>query len=380
MRFSRTWIIAAAALAVGSFGIGKAIVARKAEQTALTQSNGQTQGMLALAAGDTITLVETPYVRSVAISGNVKAVNSAVIKAKVSGEVMSLAVREGERVKEDQPVAKLDAQDGQSRLDQARQQAGAAKAQWQIAKRTLENNQALMGQGFISKNALDTSVSNEAANRATWEAARSSVKLARKAVDDTTLTSPISGMVAKRYVEVGERVNVDAKVLEVVDLSEVEIEASLKPEDVALIPKGTSGSVQVDGLSDPIEAKVARINPSASAGTRAITVYLSLKPHQALRQGLFANGQLELSRATALVLPRGAIRRRADGNFVQVVRNGEIVHQTVMLGAEGQLASDLNQTVVEIKTGLKPGDQVLRESLGLVKSGSKVVAAQASKG
>jgi hypothetical protein len=101
-------------------------------------------------------------------------------------------------------------------------------------------------------------------------------------------------------------------------------------------------------------------------------VYLSLEAQDGLRQGLFANGQLELQRATALVLPRGAVRRRADGNFVQVLRDGHVLHQAVTLGAEGQLASDLNQAVVEIKTGLKPGEQVLRESLGLVKSGSKV--------
>jgi len=135
---------------------------------------------------------------------------------------------------------------------------------------------------------------------------------------------------------------------------------------------GTRGTVQVEGMSEPIAAKVARINPSAAQGTRAITVYLSLHAHEGLRQGLFANGQLELSRSNALLLPRGAVRRRADGNFVQVVRDGQVLHQAVTLGAEGQLASDLNQSVVEIKTGLQPGEQVLRESLGLVKAGSKV--------
>lgn len=372
MKLSRPLIIAAVALGLGSVSIGRAIMARKAEQASLTTTTATEQGTLALAAGDTLPAVQAPFVRSVAISGNVKAVNSVVIKARVSGEIRSISVREGEQIKHGQLLATLDTEDAQSRLDQARQQADAAKAQWQIAKRNLENNQALVTQGFISKIALDTSVSNEAAAKSTWQAAQSAVKLARKAKEDTQLSSPISGQVSKRYVEVGERVNVDAKLLEVVNLSKVEIEASLKPEDVALIEVGTRGTVQVEGLSEPIAAKVARINPSAAQGTRAITVYLSLHAQESLRQGLFANGQLELSRSNGLLLPRGAVRRRADGNFVQVVRGGQVVHQAVTLGAEGQLASDLNQSVVEIKTGLQAGEQVLRESLGLVKSGSKV--------
>jgi RND family efflux transporter MFP subunit len=381
MRLSRPLIITVVALGLGGLGIGRAILARKAEQTSLTAASATVQGSLSLAHGDTLPAVEAPFVRSVAISGNVKAVHSAVIKARVSGEVQSIAVREGEHVKRGQVLATLDTQDNQSRLEQARQQADAAKAQWQIAKRTLENNQALMAQGFISKIALDTSASNEAANKATWLAAKQAVKLARKGMEDTQLSTPISGLISKRYVEAGERINVDAKLLEVVDLSKLEIEASLKPEDVALIEPGTRGTVTVDGLNEPVAVRVARINPSATPGTRAIAVYLSLKAQDGLRQGLFANGQLELQRATALVLPRGTVRRRSDGNFVQVVRDGQVLHQAVTLGAEGQLASDLNQGVVEIKTGLKPGEQVLRESLGLVKSGSKVtVPSVANKG
>lgn len=372
MKFSRPLIVAVVVLVLGGLGIGRAILARKAEQADLTSTTAQVQGSLTLAPGDTLAAVQAPFVRSVAISGNVKAVNSVVIKARVPGEIRSLAVREGEQVKRGQLLATLDTQDAQSRLDQARQQADAAKAQWQIAKRNLENNQALVAQGFISRSALDTAIANEAGAKATWEAAKSAVKLARKAKQDTQLSSPISGLVAKRHVEVGERVNVDAKLLEVVNLSKVEMEASLKPEDVALIRVGTRGTVQVEGLSEPIGATVARINPSAAPGTRAITVYLSLQAHEGLRQGLFANGQLELSRSNALVLPRGAVRRRADGTFVQVVRQGEVVHQAVTLGAEGQLASDLTQSVVEVRSGLQAGERVLRESLGLVKAGSKV--------
>lgn len=383
MKRSRAWLVGTVVLAVSVLGIGRTIMNRKAEQAQLTQAQPQSVGSLALNASDLVQAQRAELVRTVSISGNIQAIDSVVIKARVPGEVLALSVREGDSVQQGQVLIKLDTRDQQARLEQAQQQAAAAKAQWAITQRTLENNQALVAQGFISRNALDTSVSSATAAKSTWQAAQAAVDLARKAVEDTRLSTPIKGMVAKQYVQVGERVNVDARLLDVVDLSRVELQASLRPEDVTQVRVGTRGQIRVDGLSQPIEAKVARINPSAAPGTRAVTVYLSLKPHEALRQGLFANGQLELARTTSLVLPRGVIRQRTNGSYVQLVRQGKVVHQAVTLGAEGQLASDQTLAVVEIRSGLDGGESVLKESLGLVKEGADVVitpsAASAAK-
>ncbi len=367
-------------LIVCVLGIGRTIMNRKAEQAHLTQAQNELAGRLALSASDLVQAQRAEWVRTVSISGNIQAIDSVVIKARVPGEVVTLSVREGDAVQQGQVLIKLDPRDQQARLEQALQQAAAAQAQWAISQRTLENNQALVAQGFISRNALDTSVSSAMAAKSTWQAAQAAVDLARKAVEDTRLSTPIKGMVAKQYVQVGERVNVDARLLDVVDLSRVELQASLRPEDVTQVRVGTHAQVRVDGLSQPIEAQVARINPSAAPGTRAVTVYLALKPHEALRQGLFANGQLELTRAPSLVLPRSVIRQRTSGSYVQLVRQGKVAHQAVTLGAEGQLASNQTLSVVEIRSGLDGGESVLKESLGLVKEGADVVITPAAKG
>lgn len=380
MKRSRAWLVGTVVLIVCALGIGRTIMNRKAEQARLTQSQNEPAGRQTLSASDLVQAQRAEWVRTVGISGNIQAIDSVVIKARVPGEVVTLSVREGDAVQQGQVLIKLDPRDQQARLEQALQQAAAAKAQWAISQRTLENNQALVAQGFISRNALDTSVSSATAAKSTWQAAQAAVDLARKAVEDTRLSTPIKGMVAKQYVQVGERVNVDARLLDVVDLSRVELQASLRPEDITQVRVGTRGQIRVDGLSQPIEAQVARINPSAAPGTRAVTVYLSLKPHEALRQGLFANGQLELARATSLILPRSVIRQRTNGSYVQLVRQGKVVHQAVTLGAEGQLASDQTLAVVEVRSGLDGGESILKESLGLVKEGAEVVITPAAKG
>jgi len=380
MKRSRAWLVGTVVLIVCALGIGRTIMNRKAEQARLTQSQNEPAGRQTLSASDLVQAQRAEWVRTVGISGNIQAIDSVVIKARVPGEVVTLSVREGDAVQQGQVLIKLDPRDQQARLEQAQQQAAAAKAQWAISQRTLENNQALVAQGFISRNALDTSVSSATAAKSTWQAAQAAVDLARKAVEDTRLSTPIKGMVAKQYVQVGERVNVDARLLDVVDLSRVELQASLRPEDITQVRVGTRGQIRVDGLKQPIEAQVARINPSAAPGTRAVTVYLSLKPHEALRQGLFANGQLELARATSLILPRSVIRQRTNGSYVQLVRQGKVVHQAVTLGAESQLASDQTLAVVEVRSGLDGGESILKESLGLVKEGAEVVITPAAKG
>ncbi|HET6789789.1 MAG TPA: efflux RND transporter periplasmic adaptor subunit, partial [Aquabacterium sp.] len=357
-------------------GIARAILHRKAEQASITQTAQSTQrGQLDVTAADWVVAERAPLIRTIELSGSIRAVNSVLVKARVSGELQSLTVREGDAVRQGQLIGRIDAQDYQSRLEQARQQAASAQAQWQIAQRALDNNQALVAQGFISRNALDTSESNAAAARANLQAAEAATAVARKALADTQLHSPISGLVSQQFVQAGERVSPDARVVEVVDLSRLELEAALQAQDVAQVHVGTPGTLSVEGLSaTPITATVARINPSAEPGTRAVMVYLTVAPHPALRQGLFARGHLDLGRVDSVVLPRSAVRQGTSGAFVQIVRQGKVVHQRVQLGAEGVLARSPDTPMVAVTQGLTAGERVLRESLGLLREGTLIVS------
>ena len=361
------WIVPLLVVLALVVGVLRALDKRRNEQAAAAPARETLA--LDLAPGDVVTARRSALARTLEVSGGLKAVNSAVVKAKVAAELRTLTVREGDRVKAGQVIGQLDTVELDWRLRQAEQAAASARAQFGIARRTLENNRALVAQGFISPTGLETSVDNEAAARANHEAAVAAVELARKARADGTLVAPIAGLVSQRLAQPGERVPVDGRIVEIVDLARVELEAAVAPEDVVQFALGQRATLQVDGLPEPLAARVARINPSAQTGSRSVLVYLAVDPNPALRQGLFARGRVAVAEVQGIAVPLAAVRTDLSQPYVLQVSNGKTTLKTVKLGARGELAG---QAWVIVSDGLAEGATVLTGSAGAVRDGTPV--------
>ena len=367
-------------LILAVIGAGTAGLMKK-RQLALTAAAAPASAPVALDLGsaDVTTVRLQPLTRTLGVSGGLKAVSTAVVKSRVASEIRSLTVREGDTVKAGQVIGQLDTTEFEFRVKQAEQTAIAARTQFDIAKRALTNNRALVEQGFISPTGLETSVSTEAGAQANYQAAVASAALAQKARADSVLVAPIAGIVSQRFVQPGERVGVEARVIEIVDLSRIELEAAVAPEDVGAVQVGQLARLNVDGLAEPVTAKVARINPSTQAGTRAVMVYMALQPQAGLRQGLFARGSIELQRKDALVAPVSAVRVDQARPYVLVVQGGRALQRTVELGARGEATIDGRiESAVELTRGATAGDTVLRASAGALRDGTAVKLAAPS--
>ena len=329
---------------------------------------------LELAALDVLAVARLPLTRTLEISGSLKAVDSAVVKARVAAELKTLTVREGDSVKAGQVIGQLDPTEFDWRLRQAEQQANAARAQQQIAQRQLLNNQALVAQGFISPTALETSVSTEVGAQATLQAALAAVELARKSRSDASLSAPINGTVAQRLAQPGERVPLDGRIVEIVDLSRLELEAAIAPQDLPALRLGARARLVVEG-SNPAEptsvpATVARLNPSAQAGSRSVLAYLAVAPHPSLRNGLFARGVIDLEQRVALAIPLSAVRTDQSQPYALRIAGNQAQQQPLTLGLRG-MANGV--AMVEVLSGLAEGDRVLAGSTGLVPDGVQLV-------
>lgn len=353
--------------------LGRTLLQRRAEKLAQAVPAAKAEAALDLADADLATARRLELTRTLDVSGALKASNSAFVKARVAAEVKSLAVREGDAVRAGQVLAQLDTTEFDWRVRQAEQQALAAKAQVDMAQRTLANNKALVAQGFISPTALEAAVSTEAGAQASLLAAQAAVELARKARADATVTAPLSGLVAQRLVQPGERVAVDARLLEIVDLSRLELEAALAPADAAALRVGQVARLVVEGVAQPIDARLVRINPSAQGGSRNVLAYLELQGQPGLRQGLFARGSIALETRSALVLPASAVRLDQPQPYaLKLVNNSRLAQTPLRLGTPGQAGGAEVVEVVEVLEGLAEGDRVLAGSLGSVRTGTLV--------
>ena len=374
------WGLAALLLALIAASIVRTLSEREAKQQALSAQTAQpTPTVVELAATDVTQATTQPLSLGLPISGALKAVNSAMVKARVAGELQGLTLREGDRVQAGQIIARVDATEYQARVQQAQEQADAAKTQIDIAQRQFDNNRALVDQGFISKTALDTSASTLTGAQATHKAALSGVAVAKKSLDDTVLRSPISGWVAQRLAQPGERVAIEARVIEVVDLSRLELEITLSAAESLLVKVGQNAELQVDGTSQPIAARVVRISPSTQAGSRSVLAYLSVDASVAsnvgLRQGMFAQGSLGTGQLSGLSVPLSAVRTDKPAPYVQIVENKQVVYREIELGTRGQA---LGEPRVIIK-GLAENSVVIRGQVGPLRAGTAVRITQATR-
>lgn len=371
------WVAAAAVVVLVGGGAWRAMAARQTQQKALAQAASQrAEASLQLAASELVRVVRQSLVLGVPVSGSLRATESAMVKARIAGELQGLTVREGDSVRAGEVLARIDATESQARLRQAQQQADAAKAQVDISQRTVTNNQALVNQGFISATALVTSQSSLESAQSTYRAAQAAADVAKKSLDDTVLRSPISGQVSQRLAQPGERMPIDGRVLEVVDLSRLELEALLSPADSLAVRVGQKARLQIEGSAEPVVATVARINPSAQAGNRTVPVYLAIEQNRgepALRQGLFVQGLLDTGRADVLAVPLDAVRTDKPAPYVQAVQGGKVAYLPVKTGARAMVDG---QTLVAID-GAPEGTVVVSGRMGQLREGTAVTTAAA---
>ena len=362
-------ILVLAVAGVIAVGLQKGWIGKRVTPTEIAKSSGPVSIELSetdIAVAQTMTMTQ-----GVLVTGTLKAVRTAMIKARVAGELVMLEVREGDAVKMGQIVARVDNTEYLARQRQAQQQAEAARAQVDVAQRQFDNNNALVNQGFISKTALDTSMANLNGAKASYQAALSALDVSTKALDDSVLKAPLNGFVSQRFVQPGERVTPEARIIEIVDLSQLELEATLTSAEAMNVKVGQIAKLNVEGTSQEVSAKVLRINPSTQTGSRSVLVYLGLQSHPLLRQGVFVQGSLGTQKVQAVVVPLESVRSDKTKPYVQTLQDNQVVHLQVELGARGEADGKVVMALKEIKEGTR----VLAPSAGAVRDGTLITQA-----
>src|SRR5262249_41675647 len=155
------------------------------------------------------------------------------------------------------------------------------------------------------------------------------------ALKDAVAVSPLAGIVAKRHVQPGEKVAIEAPLVTVVDLKDLEVQALVPAIDVPELRIGMPVEFSVDGFGERrFAGRVEPTTPSAEPGTRALLIYVGLpNADTTLKSGMFATGRIALAAsAPAPTLPDTAVRMEAGQAFVWVIDNGKLSRRIVTLG------------------------------------------------
>lgn len=369
VRITRRRVIVALVVLLLAGGLATAIglrIAKKAQEGRDNEKGAPVT--LEFGPADLASVESTSLHRWLPVSGTMQPVRQATVKAKVSGDIRHITVREGETVQAGQMLVRVDTADLDARLIERQGQLESARAQLALAEKTLATNQKLLKQNFISQTAFDGSESNMNVTRGSVKSAEAQVRLAQNALKDSVATAPLSGIVAKRHVQPGEKVAFDMPLVTVVDLREIELQAMVPAIDIPELKVGMTVDLAVDGFGERrFTGRIERINPATEPGTRAILVFVGIpNPNMELRGGMFATGRIALSAGTPVAsLPASAVRQEGGQTFVWAIEDGKLVKRMVVVGRR-----DEESGRIELRSALPPGLQVLAARFENLKEGA----------
>lgn len=355
-------LVVVAALAIG---VGLRVSKRAAAET---RGAGAQAVTLEFAAADLAFVEPAALTRWLPLSGTLQPVDQTTVKSKVSGEIRQVTVREGQAVKAGQVIVRFDTADLEAKLTDRVGALEASRAQLALAEKTRAQNQLLLKQNFISQTAYDSAESNLSVTQGTLKSIEAQAQLAKNALRDAVVAAPLSGTVAKRHVQPGEKVSFDAPLVTIVDLTEMELQAMVPANDTPTLAVGMKVALAIDGFGDRrFTGTIERINPTTEAGTRAILVFIHIpNPDAALRGGMFGTGRVTLAAGAPVpTLPAVAIRTEAGQTFVWTIENGKLTRRIVTVGRRDDSAGR-----VEIKNALPPAVPILAAPFDNLKVGA----------
>ena len=282
-----------------------------------------------------------------------EALGESQVVAKTSGVALAVLVEEGQVVRAGQALVRLDP-------DRPRLQVAQAAAQMHKLENNSRRAQQLVEQQMISANDVDQI-------KYDLENARAVYRAASLELSYTTITAPISGVVASRSIKSGNFVQINSPIIRIVDASRLEATLNVPEREIAKLKPGQAVGLAVDALpGKQFTGTVDRVAPVVDNGTGTFRVVASFPGNGELQPGMFSRLDINYDqRADALVVPRTALLEDGGEPAVYVVRDGKAQRTVLKLGYN-------DAGWVEVREGLKPGDQVVIAGKAALREGSAV--------
>lgn len=320
------------------------------------------------------------------ISGNIMPVETTKLSFKIDGVIESIYVKEGDVVQKGTPIAKIKPKDYQLALQASKAQYDSAhmsiqkdipnklaqaKAQLDLSQVTYDRVKSLYEQGAVSKSELDQVSAKLTVDKSTYQQAQDAYQIAstqlgqaKAAYDlstdnlkETTLYSPVEGIVLKKLSANGEVQGAGYPVAVVGTLSEVWAEFGVTDSQIGQFKLGQQWPVYVYGIDQARTGTVAEIGAVADEKTRLFTVRLKLDNKDGrMKPGMIAKSNFTQKKDEQILIPFLSVVHLAEGDVVYVYdKTQKIVMQRKV--QTGNLIDDR----IEVLSGLNIGDQIVTQ-------------------
>jgi RND family efflux transporter MFP subunit len=343
--------------------------------------------------------------RFIKVTGSLTADEQAEVSAETGGRVIATPVERGTRVSEGTVLVRVSPAEASAQLQEAESNAEQIEARLGLeprdtfdrkvvpdvmnARASLEWAEAefgrirsLLDQKVVSQSEFDQRRTQVEAARQQYlvaqntaeqsyrslQAARARVSVSRKALSDTTVRAPFSGIVAERLVSVGDYVTRGTRVVTVVRIDPMRVELTVPEQAVSLVHAGQPVRLTVDAYPDDVfDATIRFVSPSLRADQRALTVE-AIAPNGdgRLKPGLFATASIQQPHsAPALLVPVTSVETVSGTSRVYVIKDGKVEERIVTLG-------ERVRDQIELTSGVSAGEIVAAEPNGRLSDGAAV--------
>ena len=310
------------------------------------------------------------------------------IGTKILGQIVEEPIEEGKHVKKGDLLARIDDRDYQAQLHQAIADRDLAKANLKLAQVKAARERTLYRNGVASRDELDVTENALSVAQAALARAEASIDYARFNVGQCVIASPISGVVLKKYREIGDTINYGGDIqagggttdiAQLADTGDMRVEADISENDIAKVAMGMPAAVVLDAYPErSFDAAVVKIYPEADRqkGTVKVEVRI-LRPEMAIVKPEMSAKVTFLARAAGsgrqpvVLVPKNAIVKSGVESFVWLVRDGIARRAPILTGREFEHG-------VEVKSGLDDGETVIVAPPASLKDGQPVAVGKAT--
>ncbi len=306
--------------------------------------------------------------RSVTLVGTVEPWKRSIVASDLAGRVVNFPVKAGRQVRRGDLLARLDTDTLMIQLESATASRAEGVVRHDQAKLDLERMRALFEKEAVTKKERDDAIAEELALRRRLAQLDAEIRRVRDRIKKSSIVAPFDGWIIEEHTEIGQWLEEGGPVIEMVDLSRLQVEVPVPERFVPFLRRGDPVSAVFDGLPGfKATGTVFSIVAQADRAARTFPVKMEIPNDElVIKSGMVARVTITVGETyQAIVVPKDALVLKGGNQFVFLIQNGVAVQQQVKPGihTDGlvEVSGDLEvgmDVVVQGNERLLPGQAV----------------------